>query len=67
MTHVVEVEIRRFYNVYVEDEANEMTDNEAMTAARREVLELQDAALIEDPDLDIEEHDILVTRYGYSF
>lgn len=67
MTHAIEVEIRRFYRVYVEDEADALTENEAMEAARKEILEHQDAALTEDPDLDIEEHDILVTRYGYSF
>lgn len=67
MTHVIEVEIRRFYRVYVEDEADAMTENEAMAAARKEVLENQEAALTVEPDLGIEEHDILAASYEYSF
>ena len=34
-THVIEVEIRRFYKVYVDDENDTMTEAEAKQQARR--------------------------------
>lgn len=67
MTHVVELEIRRFYRVYIEDETDSMTDDEIAAKAKEEVLEHQDAVLTEDPDLEIEEQDILNVNHEYSF
>lgn len=67
MTHVVELEIRRFYRVCIEDETDSMTDDEIVAKAKEEVLEHQDAVLTEDPDLEIEPHDILNANYEYSF
>lgn len=67
MTHVVTVEIRRFYRVYVEDENNSLTGSEITDKAKEEVLEHQDAVLTDDPDLEIEPQDILHVEYEYSF
>ena len=67
MTHVVELEIRRFYRVYVEDENDAMNDYDIVVKAKEEVLEHQDAVLTEDPDLEIEMQDILNANYEYSF
>ena len=67
MTHVIELEIRRFYRVYVEDENDSLTGSEITDKAKEEVLEHQDAVLTEDPDLEIELHDILNASYEYSF
>ena len=65
MTHVVTVEIRRFYRVYVEDENNSLTGSEITDKAKEEVLEHQDAVLTDDPDLEIEPQDILHVEYEY--
>ena len=67
MTHVVTVEIRRFYRVYVEDENNSLTGSEITDKAKEEVLEHQDAVLTDDLDLEIEPQDILHVDYEYSF
>lgn len=67
MTHVVELEIRRFYRVYVEDENDAMNDCDIVVKAKEEVLEHQDAVLTENPDLEIELQDILNANYEYSF
>lgn len=67
MTHVVTVEIRRFYRVYVEDENNSLTGSEITDKAKEGVLEHQDAVLTDDPDLEIEPQDILHVEYEYSF
>ena len=67
MTHVVELEIRRFYRVYVEDENDAMNVCDIVVKAKEEVLEHQDAVLTEDPDLEIEPQDILNANYEYSF
>lgn len=67
MTHVVELEIRRFYRVYIEDENDSLTGSEIADKAKEEVLEHQDAVLTEDPDLEIEPQDILNASYEYSF
>ena len=67
MTHVVTVEIRRFYRVYVEDENNSLTGSEITDKAKEEVLEHQDAVLTDDLDLEIEPQEILHVEYEYSF
>ena len=67
MTHVVELEIRRFYRVYVEDGNDAMNNYDIVAKAKEEVLEHQDAVLTEDPDLEIDMQDILNANYEYSF
>ena len=67
MTHVVTVEIRRFYRVYVEDANDGMNDYDITDKAKEEVLEHQDAVLTDDLDLEIEPQDILHVEYEYSF
>ena len=65
MVHVVEVEIKRFYKAYVEDEANEMTDAEAVQRAREMATENFDC-LYEDEELEVEEQDILSAHKVYE-
>ena len=65
MIHVVEVEIKRFYKAYVEDEANEMTDAEAIQRAREMATENFDC-LNEDEELEVEEQDILSAHKVYE-
>lgn len=65
MVHVVEVEIKRFYKAYVEDEANEMTDAEAVQRAREMATENFDC-LNEDEELEVEEQDILSAHKVYE-
>ena len=65
MVHVVEVEIKRFYKAYVEDEANEMTDAEAVQRAREMATENFDC-LNEDEELEVEEQDILSVHKVYE-
>lgn len=65
MVHVVEVEIKRFYKAYVEDEANEMTDAEAIQRAREMATENFDC-LNEDEELEVEEQDILSVHKVYE-
>lgn len=65
MIHVVEVEIRRFYKAYVEDEANEMTDAEVVQRAREMATENFDC-LNEDAELEVEEQDILSSHKVYE-
>lgn len=51
------VTIKRFYRAYAEVDEN-ATDEEIRKAMIEAILEHQDAELVEDPDLEIEEHDI---------
>lgn len=53
-----DVEIRRFYRTYVTVD-EDTSDAEIVLKAKAEILEHQDAVLSPDPDLDIEERDIL--------
>lgn len=65
MVHVVELEIRRFYKAYVEDETNEMTDAEAVQRARE--MAVDDFELLdEDEELDVEEQDIVGAHKAYE-
>ena len=61
----LELEIRRFYKAYVEDEANEMTDAEAIQRAREMATENFDC-LNEDEELEVEEQDILSAHKVYE-
>lgn len=53
-----DVEIRRFYRAYVTVD-EDASDAEIVRKMKAEILEHQDSVLTPDPDLDIEEHDIL--------
>lgn len=65
-THVVEVEVRRFYKVYVEDENDVLSEKEAEQLAREQIEEDGKAALSEDIELnEIEQQDILALYYDY--
>lgn len=65
MVHVVELEIRRFYKVYVEDDMNEMTDEEAVQHAKE--MAVDDFELLdEDEELDVEEQDIVSAHKVYE-
>lgn len=66
MTHAVNMEIRRFYRVYVQDNGCSMTDDEIVEMAKKLVLD-DESVLQEDEELEIEPHDILCASYGYSF
>ena len=52
-----DVEIRRYYRMYVtvDEDASLVA---IINKARTEIVEHQDAVLVPDPDLDIENHDI---------
>lgn len=65
-THVIEVEIRRFYKVYVDDENDTMTNAEAEQQARKQIEEDGEAAITEDIELnEVEPQDILAIHYSY--
>lgn len=50
--------IKRFYRAYAEVDEN-ATDEEIRKAMIEAILEHQDAELCDDPDIEIEEHDIV--------
>lgn len=52
-----DVEIRRFYRMYVTVDEN-ATDAEIKAAARKDILDYGEEVLTPDPDLNIESHDI---------
>ena len=65
-THVIEVEVRRFYKVYVEDENDALSEKEAEQLARKQIEEDGEAALSEDIELnEVEQQDILALHYDY--
>lgn len=65
-THVIEVEVRRFYKVYVEDENNVLSEKQAEQLARKQIEEDGQAALSEDIELnEVEQQDILALYYDY--
>lgn len=53
-----DVAIKRFYRTYVVVD-EEATDEEVMAAVKSQIVEHQDESIMLDPDLEIEEHDIL--------
>jgi len=67
MTHVVEVEVKRFYKVYVEDEENVLTDAQVEAAARKMIAEDGINAMDEDEEMEFEVEDVECVRYSYSF
>lgn len=62
-THCVNLEIRRFYRIYVEAPRGS-TEAEILDKARSAALE-DERNLIEDEDLDLESQDILNASYAY--
>ena len=65
-THVIEVEIRRFYKVYVDDENDVLSEKEAEQLAREQIETDGEAALSEDIELnEVEKQDILALYYDY--
>ena len=59
------LEIRRFYKAYVKDEANEMTDEEAVQRAKEMTVDAFEL-LDEDEELNVEEQDIVSARKVYE-
>ena len=65
-THVIEVEVRRFYKVYVDDENGVLSENEAEQMAREQFETDGEAALSEDIELnEVEKQGILALYYDY--
>lgn len=64
MTHCVEICAKTFYKVYVEDEGNEMTDDEAVE--RAEELFSQ-GEYEQDEEMPVETWDIMFAQYRYNF
>ena len=66
MTHCVEVQVRRFYKCYVEDENETMTKDEVVKKAMEMAKSDPDGNLTEDIELnEIEPSDILRMAYDY--
>ena len=57
--------IKRFYRGYVKVNEN-ATDEEIRKAMVESILKYQDAELTEDPDIEIEEHDITAIEIDHS-
>lgn len=62
-THCVNLEIRKFYRIYVEV-SDDATEAEILDKARAAALE-DERNLIEDEDMDLESQDILNAFYAY--
>lgn len=62
-THCVNLEIRKFYRIYVEV-SDDATEAEILDKARAAALE-DERNLIEDEDMDLESQDILNASYAY--
>lgn len=64
-THLIELVIKRFYRVYVEDETNSMTDEELTEKAKEMALESDDNMEM-DYDMGLESSDIMEAFYEYE-
>lgn len=62
-THCVNLEIRKFYRIYVEV-SDDATEAEILDKAKSAALE-DERNLIEDEDMDLESQDILNASYAY--
>lgn len=62
----VNVCIKRFYRGYVEVDEN-ATDEEIRSALMEQIIEKQDNALCEDPDLEIEPQDIIDMTIDHDY
>lgn len=65
MLHVVAVEVRRFFKVYVEDDGKELTESEVENLARKMIAENGDDVMTEDIEMEFEPDDVLNLRYDY--
>ena len=57
--------IKRFYRAYVEADEN-ATDEEIRKAMIEAIVENQDKELTEDPDLEIEDHDVVYVEIDHE-
>lgn len=57
--------IKRFYRAYVEADEN-ATDEEIRKAMIEAIVENQDKELTEDPDLGIEDHDVVYVEIDHE-
>ena len=64
-THVVELKIAVFKRVYVDDEHESMTEEQIIEKAKKMALE-DESCLSDDPELSLEESDILGADYEYE-
>ena len=62
-TNCVNLEIRKFYRIYVEA-SDDATETEILDKARASALE-DERNLIEDEDMDLKSQDILNMSYAY--
>ena len=62
-THCVNLEIRKFYRIYVEA-SDDATETEILDKARASALE-DERNLIEDEDMDLKSQDIQNMSYAY--
>ena len=62
-THCVNLEILKFYHIYVEA-SDDATEAEILDKARAAALK-DERNLIEDEDMDLESQDILNASYAY--
>ena len=67
ITHVIEVEVKKYYKVYVEDELNEMSNEQAEAAARKQIEENGEDAMCDDTEMEFEMDDIISVDYAYEF
>lgn len=65
MTHAVELIIKRFYRVYVEDEDDSMTEAQIIDAAKRQAVESEDNLSLSE-EMEIEPDDIVAAEYQYD-
>ena len=65
MTHVVELVIKRFYRVYVEDPDNSMSEDEMKTEAIRQAIDSENNLTLSE-EMEIEEQDIVYSEYQYD-
>lgn len=61
----VDVAIKRFYRCYVRVSEN-ATDEQVEQKVRDMIVEEQDSVLTEDPDLEIENHDIEINDIDWD-
>ena len=57
--------IKRFYRAYVEADEN-ATDEKIRKAMIEAIVENQDKELTEDPDLEIEDHDVIYVEIDHE-
>lgn len=64
-THVIELAIRRYYRVYVDDETNSMTNDQLVEKAKEMAIDSDDNMEL-DMEMDVEESDIEEAFYEYE-